>query len=73
MPDKVKELDALIDRFVADTRALYPKPNPAYKPRAEIDPIQGLVPKFCKPRSRKEPCGSRPTAERLPRHRAGRS
>ena len=33
MPDKVKELDALIDAFVKDTGALYPKPNPAYKPR----------------------------------------
>ena len=32
-PDKVKELDALIDAFVKDTGALYPQPNPAYKPR----------------------------------------
>jgi len=48
MPDKVKELDALIDGFVADTGALYPKPNPAYKLRAAIDPVQGLAPKFCK-------------------------
>lgn len=30
MPDKVKELDALIDGFLKDTGALYPHPNPAY-------------------------------------------
>ena len=53
MPEKVKELDALIDAFVAETGALYPKPNPAYKPKAAAaapaaDPLQGLVPKFCK-------------------------
>lgn len=53
MPDKVKELDALIDAFVKETGALYPKPNPAYKPSAAVtapaaDPLQGLVPKFCK-------------------------
>ena len=32
MPDKVKELDALIDGFLKDTGALHPRPNPAYKP-----------------------------------------
>lgn len=31
MPDRVKELDALIDRFLKDTDALVPKPNPAYR------------------------------------------
>lgn len=56
MPDKVKELDVLIDGFVKDTGALYPQPNPDYKPRpttagrtaAEKDPSRGLVPKLCK-------------------------
>ena len=53
MPEKVKELDALIDAFVAETGALYPKPNPAYRADAAVtapanDPSQGLVPKFCK-------------------------
>ena len=33
MPEKVKELDALLDAFVRDTGALYPKPNPDYQPR----------------------------------------
>ena len=58
MPDKVKTLNALIDDFVRDSGALYPKPNPAYKPQAArpqpagadagTDPAAGLVPKFCK-------------------------
>ena len=50
MPDKVKELDALIDAFIADTGALAPKPNPAYNPQfakeAQV-PSAGLVPKMC--------------------------
>jgi arylsulfatase A-like enzyme len=37
MPDKVKELDAMIDRFLKDTNATYPRPNPAYRPGATAD------------------------------------
>jgi len=53
MPDKVKELGAMIDKFLTDTGALVPKPNPAYKPRptaptVAADPAAGLVPKGCK-------------------------
>lgn len=51
MPGKVKQLDALIDRFIQDTGALAPKPNPAYKPaaaRAQRSPASGLVPKLCR-------------------------
>ncbi len=33
MPDKVKELDALIDAFLTETGAIVPKPNPAYHAR----------------------------------------
>ncbi len=51
MPDKVRELDTLIDRFIERTDALVPKPNPAYGGRspqtAGRDPMEGLVPKFC--------------------------
>jgi arylsulfatase A-like enzyme len=57
MPDKVKALDSLIDAFVQDTGALYPKPNPEYKARADkpqpsaaktaVDPLAGLVARFC--------------------------
>lgn len=32
MPEKVAELDALIDGFLKDTNALVPVPNPAYQP-----------------------------------------
>ncbi len=52
-PDKVKELDALIDQFVQDTGALYPKPNPDFNAavrgtRGDSNPIAGLVPRNCK-------------------------
>lgn len=52
-PAKVDELDALIDRFVEDTDALYPKPNPDFgKPVAntnnESTSITGLVPRSCR-------------------------
>lgn len=54
-PDKVKELDALIDQFVKDTGALYPKPNPAFNAAAQgkpgeknSDSIAGLVARKCK-------------------------
>lgn len=33
-PDKVKALDALIDKFLADTKAVLPQPNPDYDPKA---------------------------------------
>ncbi|MBM4016812.1 MAG: sulfatase [Planctomycetes bacterium] len=32
MPDRVKELDALIEGFLKDSGAVLPKPNPAYGP-----------------------------------------
>jgi arylsulfatase A-like enzyme len=49
-PEKVAELDALIDRFIAETDPLVPKPNPAFEPTADggTDPLRGLVPKFAK-------------------------
>jgi len=34
MPEKVKELRALLDTFLRDTHATLPKPNPAYKRNA---------------------------------------
>lgn len=54
MPDKVKELDALIDRFLKDTGAAYPRPNPAFKPVAAkqpakpTDPLSGWKERGCK-------------------------
>lgn len=49
LPEKVKQLDALIDRFVERTGALYPQPNPAYQPgHSTRGSTVGLVPKFCK-------------------------
>lgn len=51
MPGKVKALSALIDGFLADTGAAYPRPNPAFKGQrnaATARPLGGWVPKFCK-------------------------
>jgi arylsulfatase A-like enzyme len=58
LPDKVKALDQLIDAFVRDTGALYPKPNPEYKAsrgesqpsgaKTPADPLAGLVARSCK-------------------------
>jgi hypothetical protein len=48
----VRELDALIDRLVADTGALAPAPNPAYRPvpktEKPADAFAGLVAQQCK-------------------------
>lgn len=56
-PPRVKELSALIDAFLADTGATYPRPNPAYKPAAAnattsavapgVDPLEGWKPRQC--------------------------
>jgi arylsulfatase A-like enzyme len=54
MPDKVKELEDLIDGFLKDTGATYPRPNPAYKPVAakapakSNDPLVGWKERGCK-------------------------
>ncbi len=50
MPEKVAELDALIDGFIKKTGAVVPIPNPDYlEPVAAIkkSPTTGLVPKQC--------------------------
>jgi arylsulfatase A-like enzyme len=54
MPDKVKQLDALIDTFIKDTGALAPIPNRAFNERAisegktPREATTGLVPRMCK-------------------------
>jgi arylsulfatase A-like enzyme len=44
MPDKVKELDALIDRFLEDTKALVPKANPQFGKGAGKNKSPGPAP-----------------------------
>jgi len=51
---RVKELDALIDGFLADTGATYPRPNPAWKPGSAksananaADPLEGWKARQC--------------------------
>ena len=57
-PARVKELDALITGFLADTGATYPRPNPGFKPTATkpvnpkaaaaaADPLEGWKPRQC--------------------------
>ncbi|PQO26374.1 N-acetylgalactosamine 6-sulfate sulfatase [Blastopirellula marina] len=49
MPEKVKQLDSLIDQFVKETGARYPKPNPAYTATTKtVDATDGLVARSCK-------------------------
>lgn len=54
MPDKVKELDGLIDVFLKETGAPYPRPNPAFNALTAAPgkltasrPYEGWVPKGC--------------------------
>src|SRR5690606_2889558 len=50
MPRTVTELQTLIDEFIADTGALVPKENPAFRERAAAtakDPADGLVARQC--------------------------
>jgi hypothetical protein len=51
MPDKVQELDAIIDRLILDTGALAPQPNPAYRsapqPSEAARSFTGLVAQQC--------------------------
>jgi len=46
-PERVRELDALIDRFLAETGALTPQPNPTY--RAEAAPGAATRPAGIRP------------------------
>jgi arylsulfatase A-like enzyme len=48
-PDMVGELDSLADRHFAETGALVPRPNPAFRPAAVAvaRPLGGWVPKGC--------------------------
>jgi len=48
MPQKVKELDALIDEFLKDTNALVPVPNPDFDPMAKA--MEGWVNRGCEVR-----------------------
>jgi arylsulfatase A-like enzyme len=40
MPERVRALDGLIEGFLTDTRAVRPRPNPAYTPSADPRPAQ---------------------------------
>jgi arylsulfatase A-like enzyme len=55
-PDRVRELDSLIDDFLADTEAVVPIPNPAFDP-AQYDPAAEGRPKP-KPTARRGPAAA---------------
>ena len=50
-PERVRELDALIEKFLRDTKAVVPKPNPAYSATATaaapVDPLGGWKARSC--------------------------
>lgn len=47
-PQRVAQLDALIDDFLRETAAITPQPNPAFRqPAAAASPLVGLVPRSC--------------------------
>jgi arylsulfatase A-like enzyme len=60
MPDKVRRFDAMIDRFLEETGALVPQPNPAYRSAessgstSPARSLRGLVPKNCTVEIREE-------------------
>jgi arylsulfatase A-like enzyme len=50
MPEKVAELEALIEGFIKETGAAEPIPNPAFRESAPVvkrSPTEGLVPRQC--------------------------
>ena len=40
-PDRVTQMDSLIEKFLVDTKAVTPKPNPAFDPNAKPAPNKG--------------------------------
>ncbi len=50
LPDKVRQLDALVDEFLRQTGATYPRPNPAFDPargNAAADPLDAWKQRGC--------------------------
>ncbi len=60
MPDKVKELDSMIDRFLAETNAVVPILNPAFDITKYKPELEGI-----RPASKQE--ASKPKAKSKPR------
>ncbi|MCB1079466.1 MAG: hypothetical protein KDM64_16735, partial [Verrucomicrobiae bacterium] len=59
-PEKVRELDALIDGFLADTGAVVPIPNPAFNPAAYYPENEGKPVPKTKPAAKKADPGDDP-------------
>ena len=54
MPDKVKALDRMIDEFLKDTGATFPKPNPAYRPGAKAGAEERAAPAAARKKKKAE-------------------
>lgn len=60
-PERVKEMDALIENFLAETKAVLPVPNPTFDP-AKYDPEQEGV-KAMRPKGKPRPAPKKPAEE----------
>lgn len=54
-PDRVKQMDALIDGFLMDTKAVVPVPNPDFDPAAYHPEEEGKQKKRVIPKAKQEP------------------
>jgi hypothetical protein len=44
LPDRVKELDAMIEKFLTVTKAVVPQRNPAFNPQAAMGINRSKIP-----------------------------
>ncbi|MBV6501404.1 MAG: hypothetical protein CJBNEKGG_03915 [Prosthecobacter sp.] len=51
LPERVKELDALIENFLSDTKAVVPVPNPKFDPAQHHPELEGRAVPKTKPRA----------------------
>lgn len=62
-PDRVRELDALIEKFLADTKAVVPVPNPAFDPAQYHPENEGKAADRAKPRAKPNADDAKPAAK----------
>jgi arylsulfatase A-like enzyme len=60
-PDLVKELDSLIETFLRETRAVVPRPNPAFDPARYHPELEGKA----QPKARKKAAGANAPPRRV--------
>ena len=65
-PQRVKEMDALIERFLADTKAVVPMPNPKFDPAAYRPENEGKPPAKAKAKKKEAPTAAAATTSADP-------